>query len=577
MGEEEIAKWSKLIDHPVKFNLYDIVKNAGLLEELRTESPAIIRQSGFKNPELRNTYYRLFRPEFDPNTGLPFLSESEMKYLEENFPGQSPINIPFDVDRRMNFIKRSQMTLRDNYAKDRLYEFIQEGYDGPGIFKLIQSDMLTVDPAGLAIQFYFRSICKNNLTQFRSDLRDIGLSDIAEALASSNHFPDPNYDSLGLTTRSKEEARIIQILREEFGIDAIPYQVLVPIPTDCPTNVNNFDIDFMVYVDVLEYIDPVTFQPVIKTKVMFVGEYFGYSGDDQKTIVDRGKPWVDPDGNVFTPPSQISKKTGEVLREFEPLLPGSKATEGNIYKLKTLWKKRTYSTLAHIVGTDALSFDEEDLKIPFNSIAQKLDEKNIIYSYSGCSNTNNFCKAKKMIENSVDFELQANIDNPDYRRMMVNDDKRKCIRAIDSAILHYKLQNAVKQAKKEFIGKAGFDRQTIKEHHDYVQSIKHNIDNASRIIISPNSTAEQRMSAQRMIEANQADMLSLENSPLRPFKSRVDEILSEKQHVERLQQFEQLKNAIENGSMSSDLNELRKSLMEIDEGIFGFVPDPEKI
>ena len=577
MGEEEISRWSKLIDHPIKFNLYEIVKNAGLLAEIRTESPTVIRQQGFKNPELRNTYYRIFRPEFDPNTGLPFLSESEIKYLEENFPGQSPINIPFKIDRRIDAIKRSQMTLRDNYAKDRLYEFIQEGYDGPGIVKLIQSDMLTVDPAGLAIQFYFRSICKNNLTQFRSDLRDIGLSDIAEALASSNHYPDPNYDSLGLTTRSQEEARIIQILREEFGIDAIPYQVLVPIPTDCPTNVNNFDIDFMVYVDVLEYIDPVTFQPVIKTKVMFVGEYFGFKGDDQKTIVDRGKPWVDPDGNVFTPPPQISKKTGEVLKEFEPLLPGSKATEGNIYKLKTLWKKRTYATLAHIVGTDALSFDEEDLKIPFNSIAQKLDEKNIIYSYSGCSNTNNFCKAKKMIENSVDFELQANIDNPDYRRMMVNDDKRKCIRAIDSAILHYKLQNAVKQAKKEFVGKAGFDRKTIKEHHDYVQSIKHNIDNASRIIVSPNSSAEQRMSAQRMIEANQADMATLENSPLRPFKNRVDEILSERQHVERLQQFEQLKNAIENGTISPDLNELRKSLMQIDEGIFGFVMDPEKL
>ena len=41
--------------------------------------------------------------------------------------------------------------------------------------------------------------------------------------------------------------------------------------------------------------------------------------------------------------------------------------------------------------------------------------------------------------------------------------------------------------------------------------------------------------------------------------------------------FEQLKNAIENGTISTDLNELRKSLMQIDEGIFGFVLDPEKL
>jgi hypothetical protein len=577
MGEEEISRWKKLIDHPVEFNLFSIVKNAGLLSEVKSETPTVIRQIGFKNPELRGKFYQIFFPENDPNTGLPFLSESEIRYIDENFPGQDPKNIPFDVDRRMNFIKRSQIKLKQNYAKERLYEFIQEGYDGPGLGKLIHSDSLALDQTGLAIQFYYRSICKGNLTEFRTALREIGLLDLYEALASSNHYPDPNYDSLGLTTRSIEEAKIIEILRKEFGIDAIPYQVLVPIPTDCPTNANNFDIDFMVYVDVLEYIDPITFQPVIKPKVMFVGEYFGYDSDSPKTIVDRGKPWVDPDGNVYTPPDKISKKTGQVMQTFDPIVPGAKVREGDVYKLKTLWKKRTYSTLAHLVGTEALSFDEDDLKIPFSSIAQKLDEKSIIYTYSGCSASNNFCKAKKMIENSVDFELQANLDNPEYSKMIVNDDKRKCIRAIDSAILHYKLQNALKQARQEFIGKAGFDRQTIKEHHDYVQSIKNNIDNGSRIILSPNASQEQKISAQRMIEANQRDLITLENSPLRTFKTRVDEILAERQHAEKLQQFAELKNAIESERISSDLSELRRFLTEIDEGIFGFVPDPEKL
>jgi hypothetical protein len=351
----------------------------------------------------------------------------------------------------------------------------------------------------------------------------------------------------------------------------------VPIPTDCPTNANNFDIDFMVYVDVLEFIDPITFQPVIKPKIMFVGEFFGYDSDSPKTIVDRGKPWVDPDGNVYTPPDRISKQTGEVMRTFDPIVPGAKVREGDVYKLKTLWKKRTYSTLAHLVGAEALSFDEDDLKIPFNSIAQKLDEKNIIYTYSGCSPSNNFCKAKKMIENSVDFELKENLNNPEYSKMMVNDDRRKCIRAIDSAIIHYKLQNALKQAKQEFIGKAGFDRATIKEHYDYVQSINHNIENASKIILSPNSSFEQKISAQRMIEANQRDLITLENSPLKTFKARVDEILTEKIHTEKLQRFEELKSAIESGRISTDLGELRNYLIEIDEGIFGFVPDPEKL
>lgn len=576
MGEEEISRWKKLIDHPVKFSLYEIIKNAGLLVEVPTESPKAIRQSGFKSPGLRDKFYQIYFPKNDPNTGLPFLSESEIRYIDEYFPNQEPKNIPYNIDRRMDFIKRSQSKLKEKYAKERLYEFIQEGYDGPGIVKLIQSDMLSLDTAGLAIQYYYKSICKGDLSQFRIALREIGLSELYDSLASSNHYPDPNYDFLGLTTRSKEEAKIIKILRDEFGIDAIPYQVLVPIPTDCPTNTNNFDIDFMIYVDVLEYIDPETYKAVIKSKVMFVGEYFGYKSDDEKTIIDRGKPWVDPDGDVYTPPSKISKQSGEVMKTYGPIVPGAKVSEGNIYNLKTLWKKRTYSTIAHIFNTDALSFDEEDLKIPFKSIAQKLDEKNIIYNYSGCSSTNNLCKAKKRIDNSLEFELRENLNNPEYHRINVNDDRRKCVRAIDSAILNYKLQNALKQAKKEFIGRAGFDRATIREHYDYVQSIKDFIENAARIIINPNSSFEQRMNSQKMIEPAQRDLATLENSPLKAFKARVDEILSESKHLEKLQQFEELKSAIERGEISADLNELRKFLLEIDEGIFGFVPDPEK-
>jgi len=576
MGEEEISRWKKLIDHPIEFNLYTIIKNVGLLSEIKAEAPAVIKQSGFRNSELRNKYYRIFFPAIDPNTGTPFLSESEMRYIDENFPGQDPRNIPFDTDRRMNFIKRSQFRLKMNYAKNKLYEYIQDGYDGPGLGKLIHSDTLALDEAGLAIQYYFRSISKGELNSFLADLRDIGLLDLYQALSSETHPVDPNYEPLRLTTRSSEEAKIIQILREQFGIDAIPYQVLIPIPVDCPTNTNNFDIDFMIYVDVLEYVDPITFKPVIKPKIMFVGEYFGYDSDAERTIVDRGKPWVDPDGNVFTPPSKISKQSGEVMKTYDPIVPGAKVREGNIYKLKTLWKKRTYSTIAHIVGTDSLNFDEEDLKVPYYSIAQKLDEKDIIYSFPGCNASNNFCKAKKMIESSVDFELTEDLNNPEYHRMNVNDNIRKCVRAIDSAILHYKLQNGLKQAKQEFIGKDGFDRKTIKAHHDYVVSIRTNIDNALRILASPNSSSEQKISAQRMIEANQNDIATLENSPLKPFKKRFDEILSENFHAGKIKQFIELRDAIEEEIIPADMYELRRMLLEIDEGIFGFVPDPEK-
>ena len=579
MSEEEIQNWSKLIEHPVDFNLFSIVKNAGLLGDAiagsGTEEPAKVKESGFRNPELRNKYYRIFFPEINPNTGLPFISESEHRYLLENYNGRDPRSFQWDEDERVNFIKRSQFKEKMKYAKDRLYEFITNGYDGPGLYKLINSKELCLDEAGLAIQFYYRSVCKGVINRFIGDLRDIGLSEHYESISSVGMNADPNYEGLRLITRSAEEAKIIQILRNEFHIDAVPYQVLVPVPTDCPTNTNSFDIDFMIYVNTLEYIDPVTFEPKIKTKVMFVGEYYGFDGDQERTIVDRGIPWVDPDGNTYTPEPKRSVQTGEVINEYGRLQPGSKVREKHIYDLKTLWKKRTYEAISHLVGTDTLSFDDKDLKSPFYSIAQKLDEKDIIYTFKGCENSN-FCKAKKQIDNSAGFELRENLNNPNYQKAFLNDDKQKCIRAIDSAILHYKLQNALRQAKSEFVGKSGFDRKTLAAHKEYYDTLKQNIDNALRIIASPNSSRESRMSAQRMIEHNQNEMITLENSPLIGFKRRFDEILAEDNHVRVLNEYEELKSAIQNEEIPADLSQLRNYLIEIDEGVFGFVPDPEQ-
>ena len=580
MSEEEIQKWSKLIEHPVEFNLFSIVKNAGLLGNAisgnGTEDIVVVRDSGFRDKALRSKYYNLFYPYLNPNTGLPFISESEHRYIQEKFGISDPRNIEFEVDTRTNYIKRSQISERRKYAKQQLYDFISNGYDGPGLYKLINTKELCLDEAGLAIQFYFRSICGGNLNRFLGDLREIGLAEHYEAVSEKGMDVDPNYEELRLITRSGEEAKIIQILRNEFHIDAIPYQVLVPVPADCPTNENNFDIDFMIYVDVLEYINPFTFEPKIRTKVMFVGEYYGYDGDKERTIVDRGRPWVDPDGNVYTPEPKRSTQTGEILKKYDPLMPGSKVLEKHIYDLKTLWKKRTYETIAHLVGTDSLGFEQNDLKPPYYLIAQKLDDKDIIYTFSGC-NQSNFCKAKKMIDNSAGFELRENLNNPEYHRAIVNDDKRKCIRAIDSAILHYKFQNALKQAKKDFAGKQGFDRKTLADHKEYYDNLKQNIDNALRIISSPNTSNEDKISAQRIIEHNQNEMNTLENSPLIEFKRKFDQILSEDKHVQVLNQYEELRNAIESEEIPADLSQLRNYLIEIDEGVFGFVPDPEQL
>ena len=110
-----------------------------------------------------------------------------------------------------------------------------------------------------------------------------------------------------------------------------------------------------------------------------------------------------------------------------------------------------------------------------------------------------------------------------------------------------------------------------------VIKLSHEIYNEPCLSFAKNASAEQKMSAQMMIEANQRDLITLENSPLKIFKSRIDEILAEREHATKLQHFEELRSAIESGRLSADLGQLRTLLVEIDEGIFGFVPDTEKL
>lgn len=580
LPQEELEKWKRLIDHPIKFNLYEIVKNSGLMSagmnETRTESPETVKRAGFRDPVLRQKYYDIFKPVYDPSTGRPFLSESEMRYMDEKFGGQDPSNFAFDVDSRLNFIKRSQADGRTKYKLDRLYEFINNGYDGQQLKALVLSDNYVLDQAGLAIQFYYKIICKSDRDLFLRDLRTLGLEEHYGAMSEVGLQVDESYEAARLTVNSRQEYKIIQILREQFGIDAVPFPVLIPVPTDCPTNTENFDIDFMIFVDVLDYIDPETSKPKITQKAVFVGEYFGFNSDKEKEIVDRGKPWVTPDGKIFTPPPKISTVTGEVLKTYSPLVPGQKAREGHIYDLKTQWKKFTYDTVSHIMGTDSLYFDSADLKIPYKSIAQKLDDKDIIYNYSGCSSSNNLCKAKKMIEDSLDFELKENLNNPEYHKNIVYSEKNKCIRLIDSIAINLKFQQVLRRAKKDFIGKAGFDRQTIFFHQEYMKSLQTNIQNAVRVVSSKKASMQEKISAQQIIERNQAEMKTLEYSPLYAFKQKYEELLSQPEIAGKLNQLSGLRQAILDEEVEATLENIRSLILQIDEGLFGFVPNPEQ-
>jgi ethanolamine utilization cobalamin adenosyltransferase len=130
--------------------------------------------------------------------------------------------------------------------------------------------------------------------------------------------------------------------------------------------------------------------------------------------------------------------------------------------------------------------------------------------------------------------------------------------------------------KKEFIGKSGFDRQTMFFHKEYMDSLRTNIQNALRILSSNKSTMQEKLSAQQAIESNQAEMRSLEYSPLYTFKQRYEELLRQPEFAGTLKQLNQLREAILSEDVEPTLSNVRVLMLQIDEGIFGFVPNPEQ-
>ena len=138
MSEEEISKWKTLIDHPVEFNVYKIVLNSGILSAATIgssiEEPTKLRELGFRNPELRMKYRNFFKPWLDPSTGLPFVSESEMRYIQEKFGednfrlSDEYINFSENVTERIKYDTTKKQE-KDKNIRTKLWNLFQYIFD----------------------------------------------------------------------------------------------------------------------------------------------------------------------------------------------------------------------------------------------------------------------------------------------------------------------------------------------------------------------------------------------------------------------------------------------------------------
>jgi hypothetical protein len=528
LPQEELQQWQKFQYTPVDWSLKAILREAGY-----TITSPIIAGTTSSYSEA----YKYFFPEYQDN--------------------DQPFGSDFD---------------RKEYALRRLSQCIQNDYDNVGKIANVMGDelILSSDSMGYLIQGYFRhsKICGRDKTKFFSDLDAIGLSDLRSQLQETVYEfdVDERYAAFNLILRSKAEKKVLSVFREIFNLDPIPFSTALASPEDCPTNENSFKIDFLLPADVLdgfEYVDG-ELKPIISKKVMFVGEYFGEDRDNPQALKD--KKWLNPDG---TPAYWINRQTGEEVE----MKPGDNVPIRSVYALRSRWKIATIEALGHMIGTGGLALKRKDINTPTN-IMPKLDQKNILYLYEGGTHPNGCLAVRSLIKNCIDDPAVLHYANSSAILEEMNSQKTMAMNLFDCAIVNLKMSQGLKIAKQEmFLSKNGFNRENL-NNHNIMMKTKMTRRDKILLALSTSSVASNQEKASQMInELNQLnnEISTLQNSPLKQIKDKLDEILSTPEFVAKINQLESYKTKILNGEQIPALEEIRVIIRNIDEGILNEV------
>lgn len=519
---ELLEQWKKFQFTPIEWSMKTILREAGF-------NVVAVRQSSSSN------YYYHFYPEAKDD-GTPFESDFEKR----------------------------------QYALSRLKELISDEYNSAEQIQNLMEDTLA-DPnnnVATLIQYYFRSskICNRDRTKFLQDLDAIGSSNIREKLQETIYTfkVDKRYAPLNLLQKSGAEIRLLKTFRTHYNLDPIPLDLELACPNDCPTNESMFKIDFMLPGDTLEGFDmddDGTIHPIVKTKVMFIGEYFGEDRTVTETLKD--KEWFNPDG---TPAYYIDRNTGEHIE----MKPGQEVEIRNIYSLRSRWKVATSEAIGHLIGTDALALKRRDLSLPEN-LMPKLDEKNIIYLFDGDFKTQKGCKAiKLMVNQSLDSPITLHYVSDHVLKETMNSNQVMLSNIVECAIVSIKIGEGLQAAKLALLAdKDGFYRDNLWKHLIYFKSLQERRDKIKVIIASPTVLSDRERLFKLHIEYNNLtnEMNKLENSPLKTFKNKLDEILSGEKIKQKIMRLENLKSEIISGNISPTMEELVVMVKDIKQNI----------
>ena len=488
-------------------------------------------------------------------TGVDF-SSSISSYQEYYFPKEvngEPLDTP---EKKKEYqIKQFKKAVLNGYDNEHILGLIGMEFeiviDDFGKEKRVpkKPEVSSLDAWGKLVKYYYENPLNNSMPAFISDLDRAGLNYVTEIINSAYLVKkDDRYKEFSFKILSTDEGSMLETLRNVFKLDAIPMPLSMKVPQGCPTN-GTFLIDFTIPSDILESFDAQG-QPVIKRKVVLVGEYFGWSGGEPVMIgFDPDIDWSRPDGRQFTYKSDESDET--------PATPGSLIPGKDLYSLRSEWKVFTQNILGHLFDTAALHFDKQDL-LDTNNAAKKLNTKSIIFHYTQQENA---CTALNRIKahmpncpdvNACPGREYLNAEQLLTKRYESPQDMQ--VNIIDAYIQNIKVSEGLKETISNFSGVGAFNRANGHAHTQYMVQLE-----AEREALMESPSPENFI---RLQEVN-TEIRTMKNSPLYDFKNALNETLRQEKFASRIDALENLKSLIQSGQEKMEMMEVRNLITDI--------------
>ena len=488
-------------------------------------------------------------------TGVDF-SNSISNYQDYYFPKEvngEPLDTP---EKKKEYqLKQFKKAVLNGYDNEHILGLVGMEFeiiiDDFGKEKRVtkRPEVSSIDAWGKLVKYYYENTMNNSLPAFLSDLDRAGLNYVTEIINGAFLCKkDERYKEFSFKILSTDEGSMLETLRNEFKLDAIPMPLSMKVPQGCPTN-GTFLIDFTIPSDILESFDSEG-QPVIKRKAVLVGEYFGWTGGEPVMIgFDQDVDWSRPDGSQFTYKSNESDQT--------PATPGSLVPGKDLYSLRSEWKVFTQNILGHLFDTAALHFDKQDL-LDTNNAAKKLNTKSIIFHYTkqetACTALNrikahmalcpdvNACPGREYL--NAEQLLTKRYESPE--EMQVN--------VIESYIQNIKISEGLKETISNYAGFGAFNRVNGHGHTQYMVQLE-----AEREALMESPTPQ---NIKKLQEVN-IEIRTMKNSPLYDFKNALNDTLRQEKFASRIDALENLKSLIQSGQEKMEMMQVRNLITDI--------------